>query len=192
MVEIAPRLWSREDYHLASETGVFRADERLELLNGEVYQKMSPQSDAHAWGVSLTAQALREAFGSGHHVREEKPIALSPKSELEPDVAVVRGELRLSPLHPTPANLVLVVEVSDTSLEFDRQTKSRLYAAAGLAEYWIVNLRERVLEVRREPFVPMNGEARYQRITFHEVTSSVLPVEPIAGEIEVGDLFPTY
>ncbi len=190
MIETVPRLWSRDEYHRAGEARIFRPDERLELLNGEVYEKMSPQSDAHAWGVSLTSQVLREAFGNGCHVREEKPIVLSPRNEPEPDVAVVQGELRQSPLHPTPLSLALVVEVSDSSLEFDRGTKAHIYAGAGIAEFWILNLRDRKLEVRRDPFVTSAGVSDYRLVSFYSANERLFPLEPVAAEIEVRNLLP--
>ncbi|HLK58164.1 MAG TPA: hypothetical protein VKU00_16475, partial [Chthonomonadaceae bacterium] len=73
--ELPPsRLWTREEYHRAAENDIFRADERLELLNGKVICKMSPQSNPHVVGVGLSAETLRAAFGVGFHVREEKPM----------------------------------------------------------------------------------------------------------------------
>src|SRR5579871_2515186 len=91
------RLWTRAEYHRAAELGLFGPTERLELLEGEVFTKMSPQSNQHAWSISLAAEMLRTVFGAGFHIREEKPLVLSDLSEPEPDIVVVRGALRDTP-----------------------------------------------------------------------------------------------
>ncbi|MBI4572140.1 MAG: Uma2 family endonuclease [candidate division NC10 bacterium] len=98
----------------------------------------------------LTQDALRKAFGEGTHVRIQLPLALDPSSEPEPDVTVVRGSPRdYRDAHPSAA--LLVVEVADTTLSHDRDQKGSLYARAGVADYWIVNLVDQVLEVYRDP-----------------------------------------
>ena len=124
------RKWTRSEYHLAADLGVFGPDERLELLEGEIVEKMSSTSNPHAAGVSLAADTLRQVFRTGYYVREEKPIVLSDHSEPEPDIVVVRGNLRNTPRHPTPHNIVLVMEVSELSLAADRATKAATYAQA--------------------------------------------------------------
>src|SRR5271166_4875735 len=88
------RLWTREEYHRIAELGLFGPEERLELLNAEIIEKVSPQSYPHAQSISLTASVLRDLFSEGYHVSEEKPIVLTDHSEPEPDVVVVRGILR--------------------------------------------------------------------------------------------------
>src|SRR5579872_2172180 len=145
------RKWSRDEYHRAGELGVFGPDERLELIEGEVFEKMSPQSNPHAAGVTFVAEALRQIAGRQHFVREEKPIVLSDQSEPEPDVVLVRGAPRSVTHHPRPENIALVVEVAETSLQQDRTRKLAVYAKHGITEYWIVNLRQRQLEIHRDP-----------------------------------------
>src|SRR5262249_8554620 len=123
--------------------------ERIGALAG-LLMVPDPQSSPPFTAVSLAQRALARAFGEGWHVRAQGPIALDDTSEPEPDLAVVRGDLR-DYVYAHPADPVLVVEVSLTSLEFDRVHKSSLYARAGRPEYWIVNLVDRVVEVRRAP-----------------------------------------
>ncbi|MCU0669514.1 MAG: Uma2 family endonuclease [Myxococcota bacterium] len=145
----APTRISVEDYFRLVETGVLDEDERVELLEG-VIVSMPPSGPQHAAVVDLFAQALANAVGDRAAVRTEKPLLLGPASAPEPDVAVVPGSLRdYLETHPTRA--LLVVEVAEWSLAQDRLAKSRIYAAAGVQEYWIVNLRHGVVEVLRDP-----------------------------------------
>lgn len=141
--------WSRAEYERIVEAGGFAPDSRVELLDGEIVD-MSPQKSTHATAVGLVEAALRGSFGDGFHVRSQKPLALDDQSEPEPDCAVVPGRLRdYANAHPRTA--VLIVEVADTSLGYDRTDKAAAYARNGVPEYWIVNLRKRVLEVHRAP-----------------------------------------
>jgi len=147
--DVQIRRWKRTEYEQLVEKGIFAPGERIELIDG-LLMVAEPQSSSHFTAVSLAQRALARAFGEGWHVRAQGPIALDDTSEPEPDLAVVRGDLR-DYVYAHPADPVLVVEVSLTSLEFDRVHKSSLYARAGRPEYWIVNLVDRVVEVRRAP-----------------------------------------
>lgn len=184
------RLWTREEYLKMAEAGVFAPGERVELIEGEII-KMTPQKGPHMTGVTLVSEELRRAFGKGCVVRVQGPIALGPLSEPEPDVAVVRGSPRdYRDAHPTAA--LLVVEVSDTTLVLDRQQKAGLYARAGIPEYWILNLLERVLEVYRDPApIPDHplgyGYRSSERL---DASASVVPLGVSATAIAVADLLP--
>jgi Uma2 family endonuclease len=148
LVDPAARRFSREEYYWMLDAGFFQ-DQRVQLIEGEVL-KMSPMRAPHATALQLAEAALQKAFGSGFCIRVQLPLFLSDESEPEPDLAVVSGNPRdYQQEHPTTASLV--VEISDTTLRFDRTTKRRLYAAAGIAEYWIINLVNRQLEVFRNP-----------------------------------------
>jgi Uma2 family endonuclease len=185
------RKWTRAEYHRAAEVGLFRPDERLELLEGEIIWKMSPQSDPHAAGVSLAADALREIFTRSYHVREEKPLVLSDSSEPEPDIVVVRGSLRATPRHPTPENTVLVMEVSETSLAYDRTVKAAAYAGSGLQEYWILNLRQRQLEIRRDPGLVGIDEYGYRFLQLIMADGEAAPLEAPDRPIQILDMLPS-
>jgi len=148
---IDPRMTVEQYFALAGQ-GLLEPDDRVELLDGVVVA-MSPPNPPHAGNTSRAAKALRRAVGEHAEIREEKPIILGTHSVPEPDVAVVA----LDPLEYTtshPQDAFLVVEVADSSLPQDRLSKSRIYAAAGIAEYWILNLRESTIEVRRDPDPP--------------------------------------
>jgi Uma2 family endonuclease len=185
LTERITRRWTIDDYHRAIEAGVFGPEERLELIDGQIIVK-SPQLGPHASGCSLVVEALRAVFGTGWLIREQKPLTLGQDSEPEPDVAVVRGAIRdFVQGHPTSA--ALVVEVADTTLRLDRRDKAALYARAGIAEYWILNLPNRRLEVRRDPD-PATGEYR-QLSTYHE-DAVVAPLAAPGAAIAVRDLLP--
>lgn len=145
--EIMPRKWTRAEYYQLGDLGFFDG-QRVELINGEI-EVLSPVNFPHVASVSRTHQALQIAFGPESWVRAQAPLNLGFQSDPEPDVSVVVGSSRDYTDHPTTA--VLVVEVSDTTLRRDRGRKASLYAAAGIADYWIVNLLQRQLEVRRTP-----------------------------------------
>jgi Uma2 family endonuclease len=152
------RRWKRIEYEQLIDRGIFQPGERLELIGGQLVVRQ-PQDGAHALGVELVAEALREAFGAVARVRVQLPIALDEESEPEPDVSVVGGPL--ADADPTlPSRALLIVEVSDSSLALDRTEKASLYARAGIADYWILNLVERVLEVHREPDRGIDGPVR--------------------------------
>lgn len=149
MRAIQMRRWTRDEYDRMIAAGMFKPGERIELVDGEILQ-MTPQGSAHFTAIRLAEEVLRSAFGAGFEVRAQAPLALSPDSEPEPDIAVVTGNAReYRDAHPETA--LLVVEVADSTLEYDRQRKGNLYALASIREYWIVNLIEPCLEVYRNP-----------------------------------------
>lgn len=149
VAEIEQHRWTRKDYERMVAKGLFEPGAKVELIEGIVYD-MAAQGSLHTTGVTLIFQALSRLFSGSPHVRIQMPLALGSTSEPEPDVAVVEGDARdYTRRHPTTA--VLVVEVADQSLRHDRQRKLPLYARSGIPEAWILNLRERTLEVYREP-----------------------------------------
>ena len=146
------RRWSRREYSRLIDHGFLDEDDPIELLDGLLLVK-EPQHSAHRTAVLLVAKALERAFGEGWFVQTQSPIILDDRSEPEPDVCVVRGSPRdYAAAHPTrPA---LVVEVAQSGLHLARGRKAAAYARAQIADYWIVNLVDRVLEVHREPARP--------------------------------------
>lgn len=184
---VRPRRWTREEYYRAADLGLFRPDERLELLDGEIIEKLSAQKTPHFTAVRATMEALSAAFGTGFEIRPPGPLTLSNISEPEPDVLVVPGTWRdYEDHHPGPEEVRLLVEVSDTTLRMDRGRKASAYARAGIAEYWILNPNDRCLEIHRDP---VNGV--YQTITTHLEADSVSPLAAPAAALHVTDLLPS-
>ena len=146
IVEPTPRRWTREEYYRMGELGLFHG-QRVELIEGEI-MVLSPQNWPHSSTVDRVSEALRRVLGTGFWVRTQFPLNLGT-SDPEPDVSVVLGRREDYSDHPTTA--VLIVEVSDSSLTYDRTRKASLYARAGIADYWIVNLVNNQLEVHRDP-----------------------------------------
>ncbi len=180
--------WSADDYRRLDELGFFE-DRKVELVNGDLYELTT--NAPHDTSVHLTGKALGAAFDSGYVVREEKTLDLGRRSQLHPDVAVVEGEPRdFSMKHPTAA--VLLAEVSEASLRHDRIVKAHRYAAAGIADYWIINLAERQDEIhlKPEPDPDRAGRFRYAEVT-------IVPADGLASllarpdaRIAIADLLP--
>lgn len=141
--------WSRSEYDRMIAAGIFHPEARLELIDGEIFH-MTPQGSLHATAIRLVEEALRSVFTKNFDVRVQMPLALDDRSEPEPDLAVVPGRPRdYRYTHPTHA--VLVVEIADTTLAFDREQKLKLYARNELPEYWILNIHNQQLEINRNP-----------------------------------------
>ena len=186
--EIETRRWKRVEYDRLIECGFFNSGEPVELVGGQLIVA-EPQGSRHFAAIRAAEEALRVAFGVGWDVRTQAPVALDEESEPEPDVAVVPGSFR-DYASGHPSRLVLVVEVSESSLAFDRAHKGSLYARAGLADYWIVNLVDHVLEVYREPGRDADAPFswRYQSLEVHGPVGTVSPLAARGAVIRVSDL----
>lgn len=184
------RLWTREEYYKMAELGVFKPGERVELIGGRVVA-MSPQYSPHATALLLTYDELRVVFSAGYVIRMQLPLDLGLVSQPEPDIAVVRGAVRdYTKAHPTTAELV--VEVSESTLAFDRGEKASLYASTSIPEYWILNLVDRCVEVHRDP-IPMSSQPYgygYRSRVQYFANDTVAPLAASAGTIKVVDLLP--
>lgn len=145
-----PHLFTRQDYRKMLDTGILLEGSRVELVEGEILE-LAAINKFHAYTVGQLTRWLVERYSSDYVVRPQCPVVIGDHSEPEPDFAVVTQAQHLEcPDHPTEA--LLLVEVSDSSLAFDRIKKARLYGRAGFPEYWIVNLRERSLIVHKQPY----------------------------------------
>ncbi|HEU4370545.1 MAG TPA: Uma2 family endonuclease [Methylomirabilota bacterium] len=184
------RRWTRVEYARLIGHGFLDEDHPVELLGGLLVVK-EPQSSPHRTAVLLVAKALERAFGEGWFVQTQSPISLGRRSEPEPDVCTIRGSPRdYVDAHPTrPA---LIVEVAQSGLRLARGRKAAVYARARVADYWIVNLVERVLEVHREPARP--GPARwhwgYAAVEIFGADATVAPLATPSAVVRVADLLP--
>jgi Uma2 family endonuclease len=182
--------WTRHEYEQLIDHGFLDEDDPVELVDGLLLVK-EPQASAHRTAVLLVAKALERAFGDGWFVQTQSPIILGDRSEPEPDVCVVRGSPR-DYVDAHPRRPALVVEVAQSGLGIARGRKAAAYARAGIADYWILNLVDRMLEVHREPARP--GPALrhwgYVSIDTFDAAATIAPLAAPAADIRVVDLLP--
>ncbi|GAB4457555.1 MAG: Uma2 family endonuclease [Armatimonadaceae bacterium] len=142
--------WTVDAFYRAVDAGVFEEPRRIEVIRGELWEK-EPVNPPHALATERIARRFRQLFEPVCWVREEKPVRIAPDSEPIPDVTVVRGEAEnYSEGHPTPADVLLLVEVANSTAAFDTGGKAQLYAEAGIREYWVWLIPRRELWVYRE------------------------------------------
>lgn len=144
-----------DDYYRMADIGVLAADARVELIEGEIID-MAPQKSRHAGVVNRLASSLARLVGDTACIAGQTPLRLSPQSEPEPDVMLLRWrEDHYTKSHPEPADVLLLIEVADPSARYDREVKLPLYARHGVAEVWIVDLSTDRLRIHRRP---LDGE----------------------------------
>lgn len=143
-----PPKFTRDQYMRLSELD-FIANSRIQLIGGELVE-MPGQKNSGAGAIDRLQRLLVAAFGPGHWVRNQSTLDLSPYGVPDPDLAVIVGDAD-NPTADNPTTALLVVEVADSSLSYDRNAKASMYAAAGITDYWIVNIPGGQLEIRRDP-----------------------------------------
>jgi Uma2 family endonuclease len=184
-------MWTREQYYKLGDLGFFDG-KRVELIFGEIVE-MSPINRPHATATSLASDALRLVFATGFHVNTQQPfwvLGAAPGSEPQPDVAVIPGSPRDYTDHPTVA--ALIVEVADSTLFDDTTERAELYATAGIADYWVLDVANRQLHVFRDP-VPLPaglGATAYRTHLTLGPTDTVSPLAAPTASILVNDLLP--
>ena len=184
--EFRPAPWrcTREQFHQMGEEGLFEG-QRVILIEGEILG-MPPVGDLHCGIVTLASEVFRSLFGEGFFVREEKPFDVGRATDPQPDIAVIAGTIR-DFLYRGLTEAALVVEVSDSTLAYDRRHKASLYASAGVADYWIINIDQQPaqIEVHRQP-VPDEAQPfgfGYRGKTIHQGGEIILPLassKPVA------------
>jgi Uma2 family endonuclease len=180
------KLWNRADYYRMAEAGLL-AHHRVELIEGQVME-MAPVGSVHATMVTVVADVLQRVAGQGYFVRVQQPFVVSDLSEPEPDIALIAGHPRdYLDNHPTTA--ILLVEVADTSLTYDREVKALLYANAHVPEYWIINLHRAQVERYRNPEPDPLEPGKY-RYTSHQVVTAQDEVDVLGTVIAVKELLP--
>ncbi len=171
--------WTVADYHRLAEAGILGEDDRVELIEGELYE-MAPIGSRHAGAVSYLNRILQQAAGNRGIVSPQNPIRLGERSEPQPDLALLRPRADwYRKDHPGPDDVLLVVEVADATAAWDREVKLPLYARHGIPEAWLVDLEAGRLEIHREP--GPEGYRRIQRLPLAEaraVRPAALPEAP--------------
>lgn len=182
-----PYLWTKPQYHALGDMGWFH-DARVELVDGEILQ-MSPISAPHWTGVALASETLRTLFADSYLVVAQNAFDGGPRSEPEPDIAVLRGKPRdFAQFLPSAA--ALIVEVSLTTLAYDRTRKAALYARAGIADYWIINLNANQVEVHRNPISVAEDVFGYADLTVYHSGQAIAPLAMPNAVVAVADLLP--
>lgn len=179
------RLWTVEEYHRMAEAGIFGADERVELLEGQIIW-MIAKGTAHRSAVGRTDKLLQNRLGNRAWISVQDPIKLNERSEPEPDIAVVKVDpLDYADHHPTPSEVYLIIEVADSSLKLDCKTKAKAYSQAGIKDYWVLDVISRQLHVFREPtqdgylsLVVLPEDATISPLDFPDLTIAVLEMLP--------------
>lgn len=185
MHEPQPHRFTREQYYQMADQGWFNG-RRVELIDGEIVD-MAAQKNLHVLGVSMGMRALGRAFGEAYWIRSQAPLRIGAGSDPEPDLAVVPGPMEGYKDHPTTA--LLVMEIADTTLRYDRQAKGPLYAQAGIRDYWIVNVAQGCVEVLRDP-VNEAGGWRYESATINRAGETISPLARPEAKVAVSDLLP--
>ncbi|TVR60400.1 MAG: Uma2 family endonuclease [Gemmatimonadales bacterium] len=182
---LTTRRFTVHEYYRMAEAGILAPGERVELIEGEIVQ-MAAIGSRHAGCVNRLTRLLMEASGNRAVVAIQNPVRLSQISEPEPDVAILRPRPdQYADAHPGPGEVLLIIEVADTTLDLDRGVKALLYAGAGIAEYWLVDLPGERVEVRREP-----GEEGYGEVTTHQRGEVLRPLGLPGAEVAVDAILP--
>ena len=184
-VEIARRAFNVAEYYRMAEAGILHEDDRVELLDGEIVT-MSPIGSRHAASVDRLNHLFARAVGGAAIVRVQNPIRLSDFSEPQPDLALLRARDDFyREEHPTPADVLLVVEVAETSTLRDREAKLPLYAAAGIPEVWLIDAVESEIDVHLEPksgtYRSTRRPARGESLSPQELPGVRVAVDAILG-----------
>jgi Uma2 family endonuclease len=162
-VEVRRKKFTVDEYEQMGRAGIFREDDRVELVDGEIVE-MTPIGSWHAGCVTRTASLFGRRVGDRAIVSVQNPIRLGSHDEPQPDVAILKPRPDFySRSHPDPQDVLLVIEVSDASTVYDRDTKVPLYARAGIPETWRVDLQADLVEVYRDPSPEGYGEVHSVR-----------------------------
>ena len=180
------RKFTVAEYYRMAEVGILHSDERVELIEGEIIVR-PPVGPEHANNVDEYIEVFAQYASGRFRIRIQNPVRLNDYSEPEPDVALLRRRPEgYGAAHPTPADVLLVIEVAHSSLEYDRNIKARIYGRSGVPETWVRNLPEGCIERFTEP-----GPDGYTRHTIHRRGERLTPVALPDLELAVSDLLPS-
>jgi Uma2 family endonuclease len=176
--------WTVAEYHRMAEVGLLHEDSRVELIDGEIIE-MAPIGSPHGGNVKRFIRLFSKVIGDKAIIAAQDPVVLSGYSEPEPDIALLRWRADdYEQSHPHPEDVLLLIEVSDSTLRYDRDVKIPLYAKNGIPEVWLLDIQNRQLEIYREP---VNGE--YQQRDCRQ-TGKIAPILCSDAVIDLVELFP--
>ncbi|MFO0802867.1 MAG: Uma2 family endonuclease [Gemmataceae bacterium] len=180
--------WTVDQFHYLGDLGMFEG-RRAMLIEGVIVEE-GQMNPPHRLALELAGDAIRQAFGAGWRICIQLPLVLGQTTDPEPDIAVVSGSARGETAHPTTASLV--VEVSDSSLRYDLSVKLGLYASAGIADYWVLDVNGRELHVHRDPKPDPSAPFghSYANVTKLAASASVSPLTAPHANIVVSDMLP--
>jgi Uma2 family endonuclease len=176
--------WTVEEYEGLGRAGFFSENDRVELLNGEIVV-MSPIGYRHATAVNRLTEFLIRKSLSRYVVSPQNPFNLDERSQPQPDIALQDPACDREPRHPFPEEIFLVIEVSDSTVRYDREDKRPAYARQGIREYWIVNLEDNVFEIFRNPAGDIYRDTQTLR-----PSDTIAPVAFPDLKLRVGDFLP--
>lgn len=190
MVAVTRKKFTIDEYHKLLDLGFFSENDRIELIRGEIIE-MAPKRTPHSVCNSLLWKQLYELIGKQAEIRVQEPITLAYNSEPEPDVVIAKqkSDNYLS-AHPTVKDLILAIEISDSTLKYDKEIKLSLYAEAGINNYWIVNLVDRCLEVYSNPFSNNQENFNYRNKSIILSDEKVDIPEFLEVTLELTSIFP--
>ena len=169
-VAVSRRRFTADDYQRMGQAGILSEDDRVELIDGEVVA-MTPIGPRHGASVDRTNRALVNAAGDRAIVRVQGAVRLDLFHEPEPDIVLLRPRTDFyATQQPGPGDILLIIEVAESSIDYDRDVKSRIYARSGIPEYWLVDLNDNVLVCHHEP-----KDGAYQRVTQYRRDQAVAP-----------------
>ncbi len=176
--------YTATEYHRMAAAGIFGEDDRVELIQGEIID-MAPTGSLHAGTVKYLVAALMRVIGERAMLSVQDPVALNGYSEPQPDLALLRPRPDFYKQgHPNAADVLLVIEVAESSVTYDREVKLPLYAAHGIPETWLVDLQADRLDIHREP-----SAGGYRATDCPADLATVHLPQPLGGRIDLSGLF---
>ena len=178
-VQLARRLINVEEFHRMAETGILTEKDHVELIHGEIIE-ISPIGSRHSSTVNRISNILKEVLGKNAIISVQNPVVIDDHNQPQPDISILKPSHNYyADRHPGPRDILLVIEVADTTRDYDREIKLPLYASAKIPEFWLVNLEKDEIEVHRLPvqnayknIEPCRGSDQIELGLFHSKIST--------------------
>jgi Uma2 family endonuclease len=183
------KYWTVKEYHHMSELGILDSSERTELITGKIVL-MTAKGTPHVIALQLIASSLQAQLNNIALIRTQDPIELDDFSEPEPDLAIVKGKiLDYADRHPGPSDVLLVVEIADSTLKKDCEVKDKLYARSNIADYWVIDVKNRQVHIFRTPtptgyasHLILSDSQTVSPLAFPEIVLLIASILPPVGE----------